>query len=73
MDRRWSPPEGERVCGQPVVRRGGGAPQRGDVGVKTGTSVMNDCKSVRSPVNCFCGDFPEHINKHDLIDRKSVV
>lgn len=26
-------------------------------GGKAGTSVKNDCKSVSSPVNCFCGDF----------------
>lgn len=37
-------------------------------GGQAGTSVKNDCKSVSSPVN-FPRGFPEHINKHDLIQQ----
>lgn len=34
-----------------------GRPQCWTMGVRAGTSVKNDCKSVSSPINCFCGDF----------------
>lgn len=34
-----------------------GCPQCWTMGVRAGTSVKNDCKSVSSPINCFCGDF----------------